>query len=147
MRVVLQSDRASHWLAMAAAPVRVFSLYVTLLASDGTRCLILFRADVALQPLLLLHCAYTVDFSLNLRSAALGGQSVDVSELESQFIFVSASGISCELWKTSMCFDERETFLQRFLHVFHLERVLHVFRVRFLHVFRFCGLDVFFTFS
>ena len=43
MRVVLQSERASHWLVMAAAPLLVSGLYVTLLASDGTRCLSLPR--------------------------------------------------------------------------------------------------------
>ena len=36
---------------------------------------------------------------------------------------------------------------QRFLHVFHLERFLHVFRARFLYVFHPCGLHMFLTLS
>ena len=48
MRAVLQSDRASHWLVMVVAPLLVFILQVTLLAPDGTRCLILLRTNVSL---------------------------------------------------------------------------------------------------
>ena len=36
---------------------------------------------------------------------------------------------------------------QRFLHVFCLDRFLHVFHARFLYVFHPCGLHMFFTFS
>ena len=57
MRAVLQSDRASHSLVMAAAPLLVSIVQVTLLAPDGTRCLILLRTGVSLQTELLLRNA------------------------------------------------------------------------------------------
>ena len=67
MRVVLQSDRASHWLVMAAAPLLVFSLKVTLLAADGTRCLPLLHSNMSLHAELLLSSEYTLHLLVHLR--------------------------------------------------------------------------------
>ena len=114
MRVVLQSDRASDWLVMADAPVGVFILQVMLLASDGSCCLPLVRTNMSLHR----SSVYTLHSLKNIWREVLRGHLLDAPISLSESVLVCASGISCPLRSTSVCFHERFTCVERFLHIF-----------------------------
>ena len=113
MRVLLQSDRASDWLVMADAPVGVFILQVMLLASDGSCCLPLVRTNMSLHR----SSVYTLHSLKNIWREVLRGHLLDAPIFFSQSVLVCASGISCFLRSTSVCFHERFTCGERFIHV------------------------------
>ena len=113
MRVVLQSERASHWLVMADAPLNAFILKVTLLAQDGSCCLVLLRTNMSLHR----SRVYQLQSLEIIWREVLRGHLLDALIFLSESVLVCASRISCLLRSTSVCFHERFTCGERFIHV------------------------------
>ena len=114
MRVVLQSERASHWRVMGATPFFVLILKVTLLAQDGSCCLVLLRTNMSLHR----SRVYQLQSLEIIWREVLRGHFLDAPISLSESVLVCASGISCLLRSTSVCFHERFNCVERFLHIF-----------------------------